>query len=521
MVVNVSKLSGFAAANKAKSASAWIEFKSRVEAQGGTVLEPEWLGSGVKHHVRCAESHDNYPTPNSVQQGHGICRKCYLDNRVYSKSASAETNFKALLAELGATLLEDHWLGSHAKHHVRCAAGHDCYPDPANVQRGKGICRECGIANRIDPQKDRAEAAFRMRLIELYATLLEPKYLGVKEPHHVRCAEGHDCYPSPASVRLGNGICRTCAGNDPVVAEANFKARLIELGATQLEPYRGALVPCHIRCAEGHDGYPTPASVGQGRGICATCAGRDPAAAEANFMARLVELGATLVGPYVNTQIPVHVRCAEGHDCYPRPNDTANRRQGICNTCVGQDPAVAESNFRRRLADLGATLVEPNYLGANTPHHVICPKGHDCYPRPSHVQQGRGICAACAGNVWDVFYVVTGPLGLKLGITLGDPKRRLGDHRRYGYTNLVRLWVGLPTTPRMVAADLEYRLKFADLPAAGFGPTQGTEHFDIEVLPVVLGIVDRELAWYPPLIGPGQKPIRCGFDFMATSAPHR
>jgi acyl dehydratase len=48
------------------------------------------------------------------------------------------------------------------------------------------------------------------------------------------------------------------------------------------------------------------------------CVGRDPAV-EAKFRARLVDLGAEMVGPYVNSKTPVAVRCAAGHDCTPSP----------------------------------------------------------------------------------------------------------------------------------------------------------------------------------------------------------
>ena len=86
-------------------------------------------------------------------------------------------------------------------------------------------------------------------------------------------------------------------------------------------------------------------------------------------------------------------------------------------------------------------------------------------------------------------------LGLKFGITSGNPKPRLATHRRDGYRTAVRLFTKLPP---MKAAELEQRLKLMDLPAAGFSPVRGREYFGIDALPVVLGIVDRELALYPP-----------------------
>ena len=60
--------------------------------------------------------------------------------------------------------------------------------------------------------------------------------------------------------------------------------------------------------------------------------------------------------------------------------------------------AEAEARFRARLGELGAELLEPQWLGGHTPHRVRCAAGHLCSPRPSGVIRGRGICCICAGN---------------------------------------------------------------------------------------------------------------------------
>ena len=52
----------------------------------------------------------------------------------------AEAAFLSRLAELGATPLYEKWLGVRRKHHVRCASGHDCYPEAQNVLHGTRVC---------------------------------------------------------------------------------------------------------------------------------------------------------------------------------------------------------------------------------------------------------------------------------------------------------------------------------------------------------------------------------------------
>jgi hypothetical protein len=60
----------------------------------------------------------------------------------------------------------------------------------------------------------------------------------------------------------------TCKAN----AETAFRARLSELGAELLEPYKSALKPHRVRCAAGHISNSTPNNIQRGRGICLSCA---------------------------------------------------------------------------------------------------------------------------------------------------------------------------------------------------------------------------------------------------------
>lgn len=239
-------------------------FRARLTEMGATLLESGWLGSGKPHRVRCAAGHECQPRPNSVQQGGGICRVCARND-----PATAEAAFRGRLGELGATLLEPAWRGSHKPHRVRCAAGHEYAPRPVNVRKGRGICQAC-----LGRQPVQAEARFRARLNEIGATLLEPRWLGFLTPHAVRCANGHKCTPRPDHVKAGIGICRVCTGRDPATAEAAFRARLTELGASLLEPYRNGKTPHRVRCAAGHECRPTPKHIQEGNGICRLCAGR-------------------------------------------------------------------------------------------------------------------------------------------------------------------------------------------------------------------------------------------------------
>jgi hypothetical protein len=110
---------------------------------------------------------------------------------------------------------------------------------------------------------------------------------------------------------------------------------------------------------------------------------------------------------------------------------------------------------------------------------------------PNNVQAGHGICGVCAGNIWNVCYVVTSDFEVKFGITFDDPRPRLSTHRRDGFytTPPLRLLRDLPGT---TAKDIEDACKAA-LELAGESPSRprSKEYFDISCLALVLDVVDN------------------------------
>ncbi|MEV5131047.1 hypothetical protein AB0K87_11140 [Streptomyces sp. NPDC053705] len=76
---------------------------------------------------------------------------------------------------------------------------------------------------------------------------------------------------------------------------------------------------------------------------------------------------------------------------------------------------------------------------------------------------------------------------VKFGITSGDPRPRLREHARDGFTRVVRLLVDLPDD---VARPMECDV-IATLRLAREKPVRGREYFDSRVLATVLDIVDH------------------------------
>lgn len=284
------------------------------------------------------------------------------------------------------------------------------------------------VAGRVQAEKCwRAEQNFRRRLSELGATLIEPEWLGTQKRHHAVCVNGHDCWPRPSNVHSGWGICVKCSSRDPGRAERRFFKRLAELGATPLEPYKGAHIGVKIRCAAGHVRSPIPNSVAKGFGVCGVCARNDP-----------------------------------GQAC---------------------------RNFHERVTELGGAVLEPGWLGRKAPHRVRCSEGHVGSATPNYVSQGGGICRTCSNRSWDVFYVVVSAAEnrVKFGVTSGDSRWRLAEHARAGYRDVVR---NLCNLAGGVALEMERNTRGA-LRDAGMVPVRGREYFDISALSLILDLVDN------------------------------
>lgn len=243
---------------------AWADFKANVAAKGGVVLETQWLGSAVKHRIRCEKGHEWSVRPNSVQRGQGICSPCSG-----SHPATAWEQFKTKVEEFGGTVVEPKWLGKDKRHRIICANGHRYSPRPGYVQRGGYICSVC-------TGNDSATAweQFRTRVEKFGGTVVETEWLGKATPHRVICAKGHLFTPTPNNMRSGTGRCLKCVGIDPEACWEWFKARVEELGGRVIEPrWLGDGAPHRVVCSEGHEGSPIPSGVKQGQGICHQCRG--------------------------------------------------------------------------------------------------------------------------------------------------------------------------------------------------------------------------------------------------------
>lgn len=317
-----------------KSDRAYEEFKQRLQTAGATLLEPEWLGSGKPHRAICARGHACNPYPNRLQQGGGFCATCGgNDTRV------AQANFHEYVSSSGGRVSEPQWLGANRPHRVICAEGHEVRIIPSNAHQGReSLCSVCAgrdskvlfqrLVTRVKELGGQLLDSEWLGSSTPHKTVCAAGHAGTAVP---------DRLLSPRYVERGYGFCPVCAGRDSATTNARFRERVEALGGRVLEAeWLGNGTPHLCVCVRGHECRPRPTSLDRGQGICRVCAGQDPVTSERTFRSLVAELGGKLVEPqYLGATVPHRVICENGHACAPRPAGL-NRGKGLCRKCIGK-----------------------------------------------------------------------------------------------------------------------------------------------------------------------------------------
>jgi len=218
----------------------------------------------------------------------------------------------------------------------------------------KNKCEECGkraIYNYVDKDfgiRCGSHVLDNMKIlnyIEIFSKNIEKlggkvtgKYKTSSNPVDCICKNGHKCTPIPSNIRRGNGMCRICVGLDPEIAGINFAKLIEELGGVVIGKYINAKTNVPCRCKNGHECNPNPGDIQQGQGMCKICAGHDAETAMQNFIRRIEELEGKVIGEYVNAKCPVECRCKNGHKCYPIPSNIQTG-YGLCSSCKNKTEA--------------------------------------------------------------------------------------------------------------------------------------------------------------------------------------
>jgi hypothetical protein len=256
-----------------------------------------------------------------------------------------------------------------------------------------------------------------------------------------------------------------------IQAWEEFQQRITTMGGTVLEEsWKGSVQAHRCICPQGHECWPRPNGIQQGEGMCMKC--RNAPRCWPQFIKAIESMGGTVLEQSWKGSVQAYrCICSEGHECWPSPN-SIQQGQGMCVKC--RNAVRCWDRFIRDIKSIGGTVLEESWKGSDKPHRCICPNGHECWPYPSNIRNGEGMCGQCAGKMWDVFYIVTGDSLVKLGITSDNPQSRLDDHASYGLCEILFLKTSLPDGLARYAEKSILR----ELSERDVIPWKGNEYFE-------------------------------------------
>jgi hypothetical protein len=207
------------------------------------------------------------------------------------------------------------------------------------------------------------------------------------------CSKNHKCTPTPTSIQKGCGMCLKCVNQCSVETKNNFIENIEKLGGKVIGKYINNTTPVECLCIKKHICFPQPIHIRRGQGMCIICAGMCSIEAKKNFIENIEKLGGKVIGEYINNRTQVECLCIEGHTCFPTPS-SVQRGRGICLKCVGLCPVESENNFREAIKNMEGKIIG-EYINSHTQVECLCIDGHICYPTPNHIRQGGGMCIKC------------------------------------------------------------------------------------------------------------------------------
>ena len=103
-----------------------------------------------------------------------------------------------------------------------------------------------------------------------------------------------------------------------------------------------------------------------------------------------VKLRGKVVGEYKGNYTPVDCICQEGHKCNPRPSDI-QQDKGMCRICAGNDPETSKNNFINTIEEKFKGKVVGEYKGCDIQVKCICKEGHKCNPTQPYTTRARNV----------------------------------------------------------------------------------------------------------------------------------
>jgi hypothetical protein len=186
--------------------------------------------------------------------------------------------------------------------------------------------------------------------------------------------------------------CSGCGGRSAKESERKFHVACKKQGAVAVGVFRGSHTPCAVRCAKGHTRMRDPSNVISGH-KCDWCYGKCADKNEERLRELFVQIGFTLLSPYVNSSTPMDVLCDKGHPIHPRANDMLNKHSR-CITCDGSTREQGLANLMKVLNARNEVLLG-EYVNNHTRVEIRCARNHEYMGMPNNITSTGDGCIKC------------------------------------------------------------------------------------------------------------------------------
>lgn len=228
--------------------------------------------------------------------------------------------------------------------------------------------------------------------------VLSDTYINSKTAMMFECSIGHMRIASPATYVRNPLACSKCPTPSFIEAKLKFETLMTELGYIIIGEYKGCHVAVECLCEKNHKCHPIPSNVKKGQGICNKCLNRCPDQAATNFYNTIREnFHGIIIGEYINNSSPIECLCVNTHLCYPIPS-SIQQGQGICKKCANRCSEQSAQNFYNTIEQKLKGKVLGEYTKSNKSVACICINNHICFPTPNSIQQGEGMCPKCSSR---------------------------------------------------------------------------------------------------------------------------
>lgn len=241
--------------------------------------------------------------------------------------------------------------------------------------------------------KKQIEEDFREIFTRLRGTIIGA-YISGSQTIHCKCPKGHQIYIKPNEVTKNHIPCIQCSGQCPQQAEERFKKKILALGGSMIGKYVNNTTTIECKCNQNHTIFLTPGNFRGDHIPCMICHKMTQTESKNRFYETISRLGGIVIGTYMNCYTRVQCKCSKGHTTYVRSTHLIDHIP--CRKCLGNCPIDAEKRFYTTLLRLGGQIMG-RYINKRLNVDCKCSKGHTVNIRPDTLKDHIP-CSKCAGT---------------------------------------------------------------------------------------------------------------------------